>query len=667
VKTSTNEESASVITRMAAERKVVCVLRAVLAFVIFGGWQQVASMEPVDTTSIESVDTCSDKVPTRDLFAAGAFHTCSAVGKGTGQGADAHSRNLTCWGWGENGQIHPPEIDHVTSVTAGARHSCATDSQRIARCWGSNVHGQTDLPRETSRPTVKVSMSFPMSMSQYRENTFKREQLLKSAIALAVGVLDKHVYVLELRCNFNTTVITEMIILSNKTVCENQTKVINSTHNQTVLVCKQVVQTGYKETAATLCPEIVVSVKVSARNDAHAYAIQSQLTAENVNRQLDALRGEHGIKFFPAASLWGSSSLEGMSAKQYCKVGDYVGPNALYNVTLVWGNWSFNCCRWWDLYSHEYHYSVNSIDAGNPADMSLLKSANIVFNTTRVKRDYVDLEDNRQPGGMCEEKGRILGDPVIKPECRLIPKRRLGVQLGMTHNNSRSTTRDRPAFRFDGKFVCSVLRMSAGGHHTCFIYGDEDCSNCNNGYMECFGWNDYNQTDVPQCFDTSEPIRVTFRNDSDILRCSDERLPLLYKEVSAGLFHTCAISTDNNLICWGDNRSGQLGNMMLSFPEYPTSEYFVQVCAGAYHSCAIKRSGQVDCWGLNEHGQAQNWDSLLRSGVVEEGGTFTSISCGASHTCGTYLPAGNTLVSVRSEARIVSRCVLQGVCTHSCL
>jgi hypothetical protein len=34
-----------------------------------------------------------------------------------------------------------------------------------------------------------------------------------------------------------------------------------------------------------------------------------------------------------------------------------------------------------------------------------------------------------------------------------------------------SSQYSQPVFRFDGKFVCSVLRMAAGGHHTCFIYG----------------------------------------------------------------------------------------------------------------------------------------------------------------------------------------------------
>jgi len=44
----------------------------------------------------------------------------------------------------------------------------------------------------------------------------------------------------------------------------------------------------------------------------------------------------------------------------------------------------------------------------------------------------------------------------------------------------------------------------------------------------------------------------------------------------AGLFHTCAISTWGELVCWGDNRSGQLANMVVGEYTYPT-----QVCVRA--------------------------------------------------------------------------------------
>jgi len=229
-----------------------------------------------------------------------------------------------------------------------------------------------------------------------------------------------------------------------------------------------------------------------------------------------------------------------------------------------------------------------------------------------------------------------------------VPNNRLGIIIGFVRWNTTTDFREKPVWRYDGKFVCSVVRMAAGGHHTCIIYGDETCTNCNTGYMECFGWNDYNQSNVPQCFDASEPKRLEVKEDKDVLQCANYRPPLLFKQVSAGLFHTCAISTWGELVCWGDNRSGQLANMVVGEYSYPTQVKFDGVCAGAYHSCGIIETfpdrGKVDCWGNNEYGQAKDWADLLKEELVEDGGRFTSISCGASHTCGMYLPKGNSLL-----------------------
>jgi hypothetical protein len=58
-------------------------------------------------------------------------------------------------------------------------------------------------------------------------------------------------------------------------------------------------------------------------------------------------------------------------------------------------------------------------------------------------------------------------DPFVTPECP-VPKNRSGIFVGLARKN---TTADTPVFRFDGKFVCSVVRMAAGGHHTCLIFG----------------------------------------------------------------------------------------------------------------------------------------------------------------------------------------------------
>jgi hypothetical protein len=63
-----------------------------------------------------------------------------------------------------------------------------------------------------------------------------------------------------------------------------------------------------------------------------------------------------------------------------------------------------------------------------------------------------------------------MEEAFAKAEC-LVPNNRIGIQEGFTRWNSTTDYREKPVFRFDGKFACSVVRMSAGGHHTCLIFG----------------------------------------------------------------------------------------------------------------------------------------------------------------------------------------------------
>ena len=62
----------------------------------------------------------------------------------------------------------------------------------------------------------------------------------------------------------------------------------------------------------------------------------------------------------------------------------------------------------------------------------------------------------------------------------------------------------------------------------------------------------------------------------------------VYRQVSAGASHTCALKADNTLACWGGNDYGQAT---------PPAGAFQQVSAGGYQSCGIRADGFMACWG----------------------------------------------------------------------
>jgi len=101
-------------------------------------------------------------------------------------------------------------------------------------------------------------------------------------------------------------------------------------------------------------------------------------------------------------------------------------------------------------------------------------------------------------------------------------------------------------------------------------------------------------------------------------------LPKRAKGLALGAYHSCAILSDNTISCWGQNTSGQIGTGSKTTIEAPTSLDFspekpVGIAAGSAHTCVLFESGEAKCWGLNKSGQLGNnktLDSPTPVGVV---------------------------------------------------
>ena len=78
--------------------------------------------------------------------------------------------------------------------------------------------------------------------------------------------------------------------------------------------------------------------------------------------------------------------------------------------------------------------------------------------------------------------------------------------------------------------------------------------------------------------------------------------------VAAGGQHTCALTAEGGVKCWGYNGRGQLGNGSIEFAYVPTnvnglSTGVVSLVCGENHTCAVTQLGRIKCWGDNTYGQ----------------------------------------------------------------
>jgi len=116
---------------------------------------------------------------------------------------------------------------------------------------------------------------------------------------------------------------------------------------------------------------------------------------------------------------------------------------------------------------------------------------------------------------------------------------------------------------------------------------------------------------------------------------------LRFRQVRTGYSHTCGLTTDNRIYCWGNNRLGQLGDSTeVQERHQPTlvagARQYRQVDAGGEHNCAVTTGNKAFCWGNGRRGQIGNGKYYLSfwPRAVAGGLQFERVSAGEFHTCG---------------------------------
>jgi alpha-tubulin suppressor-like RCC1 family protein len=174
----------------------------------------------------------------------------------------------------------------------------------------------------------------------------------------------------------------------------------------------------------------------------------------------------------------------------------------------------------------------------------------------------------------------------------------------------------------DGTYLTNIKNISAGGMHTCAL------SNNNNIY--CWGLNGSGRLGDGSTTTRSTPVKVLL--GEAVVGDNDGTYLTNIKSVNAGVVHTCAVSNNDNIYCWGYNGQGGLGDNTITNRLTPVRVLKGAAAAGdndgtyltniknvgrIYNStCSVSNNNHIYCWGDNYGGQLGDGSGVQRRSPV---------------------------------------------------
>ncbi len=208
------------------------------------------------------------------------------------------------------------------------------------------------------------------------------------------------------------------------------------------------------------------------------------------------------------------------------------------------------------------------------------------------------------------------------PDNSLVEGEKL-LNLHFTHTNAPLATMgdnyQTQYFIADDEKNLKASQFSMARGHQCAIMEDSS--------LRCWGTNMYRQIDGSVSDFKASPFVINIAGVTG------------YRSVSTGEFHTCTVTLDNRLFCWGNSSDGQAGGGTTGNQWTPlhvdNATTYLSVTSGDYHSCAITTANKLKCWGKNDYGQLGVNDTTLRTSPtdVDSANSYKFVHAGSRSTC----------------------------------
>lgn len=175
-------------------------------------------------------------------------------------------------------------------------------------------------------------------------------------------------------------------------------------------------------------------------------------------------------------------------------------------------------------------------------------------------------------------------------------------------------------FTSPSHLLTDVVDVKAGERHTCAL--------TSGGGLKCWGNNHDGQVGDGTETDRGTPVVVAGLTNG-------------VKALATGWRHSCAVTTAGRVVCWGNNHDGQLGDGTRADRNKPEDVIGLMTGAtglatGERHTCALTVNGGVKCWGNNhdgELGDGTRVDRVTPQDVAGLTSGVTAITAGWRHTC----------------------------------